>query len=579
MVNTKQFNQTIILIVLLTITIFLTIAYILTNSHMQTLKKEKYTDISYNIKSKLDTLIENKKQLNTFIALALAQNSTIIKALEQNNKELIDMEYLSNIINKQSSYTTVWYQILDKNGNSFYRSWTEKSGDSLLEIRPEVHKMIKQPQIISTISTGKFTMSFKSMVPIFDNNKNYLGSFEVVSHFDSIQTKLLQEDGAFSIYIVDKDYKTQITKPVSHLFIDNYYITLTTENKKVLNTLIDCGIENFLAIEKDYIIDNNKQYLVTPYIIPDINGNLMGYALSFKPLKTISIDQAIYLKNNVAHLMFVLVLLTVLVGYYIINRKHQKYIMLQHSKHQQDIIKSTKFQTIGEMAAGITHEINTPLTYIKGTLEMSKLDIEKLPKSKVKDRLEEDFEVFYNGINRIGIIVESMKEMAQSSISKKEKFNLYTTLIIVLRMIHHKSKQIAPIYLNGELFTLEDSDINKEKYFSNIHVQRIEQVWTIILNNALDELLKVQEYEQRRVDITLESSDNKFIIKFIDNAGGIPQKILSKIFEPFVSTKQSSGIGIGLNVAKKIIEEHDALISVENTEDGACFTVVLEQLS
>jgi len=121
MVDTKQFNQTIILIVLLTITIFLTIAYILTNSHMQTLKKEKYTDISYNIKSKLDTLIENKKQLNTFIALALAQNSTIIKALEQNNKELIDMEYLSNIINKQSSYTTVWYQILDKQRNSFYR--------------------------------------------------------------------------------------------------------------------------------------------------------------------------------------------------------------------------------------------------------------------------------------------------------------------------------------------------------------------------------------------------------------------------------------------------------------------------
>jgi signal transduction histidine kinase len=341
---------------------------------------------------------------------------------------------------------------------------------------------------------------------------------------------------------------------------------------------MDQGIENFLNLDKMYILDDKLKYLAIPYAIPDINGNLMGYALSFKPLDEINIDQAIYLKNNVANLMFILVLLTVLAGYYIINRKHQKYIMLQHIKHQQDLVKSTKFQTIGEMAAGITHEINTPLTYIKGTLEMSKLELEKLPKSKTKDQLNEDFETIYNGVNRIGIIVESMKEMAQSSISQKERFNVYQTLIIVLRMIHNKSKHISPIYINGELFSLESSDTNKEQYFANIHVQRIEQVWTIILNNALDELLKIEDYDQRRIDITLEALHNKLIVKFTDNAGGIPRKMLAKIFEPFVSTKQSSGIGIGLNVAKKIIEEHNASISVENTKDGACFRVILDYL-
>jgi len=103
----------------------------------------------------------------------LAQNSTIIKALKENNKKLIDIEYLSNIIHKKSSYNKICYQVLDKKGNSFYRSWTDKCGDSLLSIRPEVVKMIKEPQIISTISTGKFAMSFKSMVPIFDTEKNY----------------------------------------------------------------------------------------------------------------------------------------------------------------------------------------------------------------------------------------------------------------------------------------------------------------------------------------------------------------------------------------------------------------------
>jgi sensor histidine kinase regulating citrate/malate metabolism len=207
MVKIRQFNQSIIVSVLLIISTFLTIAYFITDNQIETIKKSQYTNISYNIKSKLNHYIDDKKQLSTFIALTLTQNSTIIKALKNNNKNLIDIEYLTNIINKQSSYNTVWYQILDKEGNSFYRSWTNKTGDSLLKVRPEVAKMIKKPQIISTISTGKFAMTFKSMVPIFDENKNYLGSFEVVSHFDSIQTKLLKENGVFSIYIVDKEYK------------------------------------------------------------------------------------------------------------------------------------------------------------------------------------------------------------------------------------------------------------------------------------------------------------------------------------------------------------------------------------
>jgi len=59
---------------------------------------------------------------------------------------------------------------------------------------------------------------------------------------------------------------------------------------------------------------------------------------------------------------------------------------------------------------------------------------------------------------------------------------------------------------------------------------------------------------------------------------GVSEQIISKIFEPFVSTKQSSGIGIGLNVAKKIIDEHNNSIMVKNTKDGACFSVVLEYL-
>jgi len=577
MVRTKHYNQLIITIVILTVTTLLMVTYYITYNQIETIKQKRYTSFSYNMSSKLNSMINDKKQLTTFIALALAQNTTIIKALNQNNKKLIDIEYLTKIINQKSSYKKLWYQILDKKGNSFYRSWTDKSGDSLLKVRPEIAKMINNPQILSTISTGKFSMSFKSMVPIFDQKQNYIGAFEVISHFDSIQKKLFEETGAYGVFVVDKAYKKQITKPFSDLFIDDYYLT-TTPNPDIYNILNSKEIGYYLQLHKTYVLDEENKYLCTPFAIPDINGKLMGYALSFKPLNDIEIKQAIYLKNKVAILMLIFILLTVLFGYYLIYKRHQIQIIKQHMRHQRDLIKSTKFQTIGEMAAGITHEINTPLTYIKGTIEMSKLDIEDLPESNTKNKIKEDFDTIYNGANKIAMIVESMKEMAHSTISKKEKFNVYATLILVLRMIHNKAKHITPIYINNKLFSLENSQVNDETYIADIHVQRLEQVWTIILNNALDELKKVKNYDSRRIDINLEVKNNKLIVQFQDNAGGISPTIMKKLFEPFVSTKTSSGIGIGLHVAKKIIKEHNASIDVKNTKDGACFTIILNYI-
>ncbi|MEA3384679.1 MAG: HAMP domain-containing sensor histidine kinase [Campylobacterota bacterium] len=247
----------------------------------------------------------------------------------------------------------------------------------------------------------------------------------------------------------------------------------------------------------------------------------------------------------------------------------------QHVQHEQDTIKNTKFATIGQMAAGITHEINTPLTYIKGNIEMSRYDLEDMPDNQFKKQLLEDNNKVMNGIDRMAIIVESMREMSQITPIIRENTNIYATLITVLRMTYNRSKQVSNIYINGKHFELETSNKDELKYIANIHKQRIEQVWTIILNNAFDELVKVHKFDDRRIDINIKAIKNRVKVDINDNAGGVPDELLSKIFEPFVSTKESSGIGIGLNVAKKIIDEHDSSISVENKNGGACFTVIL----
>lgn len=244
---------------------------------------------------------------------------------------------------------------------------------------------------------------------------------------------------------------------------------------------------------------------------------------------------------------------------------------------EEEQLKNIKFTAIGQLAAGITHEINTPLTYIMGNFEMMNYDIDTLPENETKSRIQEDSARIHDGLKRIANIIESMREMSQKSKEEKEYVNIYHTLATSLTMAFNRSKQISKIFLNHIEFNI-DIDKDKEMYKSFVQRQRIEQVWIIIINNALDELVNIDDYERRKLIITIGFNQVKdmIIVKFKDNAGGISQSIIDRIFEPFVSTKDHSGIGIGLNVARKIIDDQDGTILAYNEGDGAVFEVRLK---
>ena len=256
--------------------------------------------------------------------------------------------------------------------------------------------------------------------------------------------------------------------------------------------------------------------------------------------------------------------------------EHTEENLFHLQQYEEEQLNNIKFTAIGQLAAGMTHEINTPLTYIKGNFEMMKYDIEDLPESNVRDRMLEDASKITDGIHRLSNIVESMREMSQKSKESKESTNIYHTLVTSLTLIFNRAKHISKIKLNGEDFHIGISK-DKEVFISCIQKQRIEQVWVVIVNNALDELLKIEDYEHRLIDISIEySSDKKYIVvKIKDNAKGINDNILDSIFEPFISSKESSGMGVGLNIAKKIIDEQDGQILAYNENDGAVFEINL----
>ncbi|MDC0933260.1 ATP-binding protein [Arcobacteraceae bacterium] len=376
--------------------------------------------------------------------------------------------------------------------------------------------------------------------------------------------------------------------------IDQYVIRTVTDTDGTLLSVSDafCKVSQY---SKSELIGENQSIIRHPDMPRELFIDMWNSIKSGKTwkgkIKNLAKDKSYYwvesyiepnfIKNKIISYTAIQIKISNKVKLEELNKSLEKRIKDEVQKNteqlkriQQDQLANVKLSSIGALAAGITHEINTPLTYIKGNFELLKYDIEDLPKSNLRDNILLDTDTISDGINRISNIIEAMKEVSSSSSESIENVNIYNTLITALRLSFNNAKQISRIYLNDELFDISN---NKDTLVFNAlaQKQRIEQLWIIIINNALDELVKVEDYEVRKLDIKIKKINNKIVVDFVDNAGGISNDIIDKIFEPFVSTKKSGGMGIGLNIAKKIVDEHCGIIRAINYCNGAQFRIEL----
>ena len=258
-----------------------------------------------------------------------------------------------------------------------------------------------------------------------------------------------------------------------------------------------------------------------------------------------------------------------------VNEEVEKNIS-QAETFAQQRLNDSKFAIIGQMAAGITHEINTPLTYIKGNLEMIKDEIDNIQDNKIKNNLQLDTDKIVDGISRITSIINSMHEVSKKSDEQIKETNIYTTLITSLTILYNRSKLICDVDIQNSKFTLGQEN-NTYTFLAKVQPQRIEQVWIIIINNALDELQKLDSFEKRRLSIRIIENEDQLTVKFSDNGGGIDKKFISHIFDPLTSNKSEKGMGLGLSIAKQIVEEQNGSIIAYNEDDGAVFEVTFKK--
>lgn len=224
---------------------------------------------------------------------------------------------------------------------------------------------------------------------------------------------------------------------------------------------------------------------------------------------------------------------------------------------EEQMRRAEKLAAVGQLSAGIAHEINNPLGGIR--LCFNNLMTTSMDEETSKTHIE----VINSGLARIQDIIRQLLDFSKLSSLNISEVSVKKMIEDVLRLTDYliSKKGIAVVMNQFQNMPHVQVDLNK-----------MEQVFLNIILNA------VHAMDSGTGTLTIEtSSDNGYCdIRFADNGSGIPDDVMPYIFDPFFTTKSvGDGTGLGLSVSKSIVEQHNGRIMVENFEKGARFTVRL----
>jgi two-component system NtrC family sensor kinase len=261
--------------------------------------------------------------------------------------------------------------------------------------------------------------------------------------------------------------------------------------------------------------------------------------------------------------------------------------LIQLKAAQSQLIQSEKMASLGELTAGIAHEIQNPLNFVNNFSEVSTELVEEMNDEINKGNIEEAKEIASDlkqnmaKINhhgkRAGDIVKGMLQHSRSSSGTKEPTDINALADEYLRLAYHGLRAKDKSF-NASMKTDFDESIGN----INIIPQDIGRVILNLITNAfyvVDEKKKsgIENYEPT-VSLTTKKIQSKVEVKVTDNGNGIPQKILDKIFQPFFTTKPTGqGTGLGLSMSFDIVTKgHGGTLTVATEEGvGTTFTITL----
>jgi histidine kinase len=239
---------------------------------------------------------------------------------------------------------------------------------------------------------------------------------------------------------------------------------------------------------------------------------------------------------------------------------------------EQQLSHASKMATLGEMATGVAHELNQPLTVIKTASSILNKKFEKLDISG-KDMLSKVSQKISNNIDRASKIINHMREFARKSETSFEPVQINNVIDKTFDMFSQQFK-VRGIQVEWQLQptlppVMADPD-RLEQVFANLFINArhaIEERWQLITSTEANRKIKIETLNQ----------NGSVLIKVSDTGTGIPDHIAEKIFEPFFTTKEvGKGTGLGLSISYGIIKDTGGDIWVQpNADGGATFMIKL----
>ncbi len=230
------------------------------------------------------------------------------------------------------------------------------------------------------------------------------------------------------------------------------------------------------------------------------------------------------------------------------------------------MLHQSRLAQMGEMISMIAHQWRQPLNILS---MLNQTVVIKYRRGKLDSDIVDYFSE--NSDKQIQQMSQTIDDFRDFFKPEKEKIDYCINDVVV-----HSMDMLNPVFSKYDLLIEYD---NTKKLYSNGFPNELGQALVNIINNAKDALVD-NDISGKVIMVNLEQKDNKAIITIRDNAGGIPEDIIGKIFDPYFSTKaEKNGTGLGLYMTKLIVEEHlGGEIAVENVDGGALFSIGLNKM-
>ena len=231
------------------------------------------------------------------------------------------------------------------------------------------------------------------------------------------------------------------------------------------------------------------------------------------------------------------------------------------------LVQTGKMSVMGQMAAGVMHEISQPLTAILGLLQIS---LARLAREESTEEKKKRMKIIIEEVKRLNAMLRKFKSFSRMSREVEENISVVELIDRVYEMFEHE-------------FRIKDIQciIENEENLPAIHGDKdgLQQVFYNLLINAVHALENKKD-NQRMINIKTYRSENKISVEVRDNGCGIPKGVQRSIFDPFFTTKDSEkGTGLGMAIVESILHKHNASITFDSKVGvGTKFTIVFPGL-